>query len=213
MPLASIGRRRCLQVGLAWTGLALGLRRALADSGALAPIRQLCDALLRVMQAGSATPFAQRFAMLAPAVEHAFDLPAILQVSVGPAWSTLPPDQQSTLLVAFRRYTVANYVNSFDSFNGQHFDIQPDTKGLPNGEQLAQTRIVSSSGESHDLDYVMRQDGGAWRAVDVLADGSISRVAVQRSDFRRLVGRGGAQALIESLNKKTADLSGGATLS
>ena len=47
-------------------------------------------------------------------------------------------------------------------------------------------------------------------AVDVLADGSISRVAVQRSDFRRLVARGGAQALIDSLNQKTADLSGGA---
>jgi hypothetical protein len=33
---------------------------------------------------------------------------------------------------------------------------------------------------------------------------------VQRSDFRRLVSRGGAQALIESLNQKTNDLSGGA---
>ena len=56
----------------------------------------------------------------------------------------------------------------------------------------------------------MRQEAGGWRAVDVLADGSISRVAVQRSDFRRLVSRGGAQALIESLNHKTNDLSGGA---
>jgi phospholipid transport system substrate-binding protein len=56
----------------------------------------------------------------------------------------------------------------------------------------------------------MRQNGKGWKAVDVLADGSISRVAVQRSDFRRLVSRGGAQALIESLNQKTADLSGGA---
>ena len=56
----------------------------------------------------------------------------------------------------------------------------------------------------------MRQEADTWKAVDVLADGSISRVAVQRSDFRRLVTRGGAQALIESLNQKTADLSGGA---
>ena len=88
--------------------------------------------------------------------------------------------------------------------------MQPDTKALPNGEQVAQTKIISSSGESHELDYVMRQEGGAWKAVDVLADGSISRVAVQRSDFRRLVSRGGAQALIESLNQKTNDLSGGA---
>ncbi len=33
-------------------------------------------------------------------------------------------------------------------------------------------------------------------------------VAVQRSDFRRLVERGGAQALIQSLNQKTTELSG-----
>ena len=65
---------------------------------------------------------------------------------------------------------------------------------------------------SHELDYVMRQSSSAWQAVDVLADGSISRVAVQRSDFRRLVARGGGQGLIDSLNQKTADLSGGAAV-
>jgi phospholipid transport system substrate-binding protein len=211
MPLASIGRRRCLQIALAFSGTALGLRHAQAEPAAVAPIRELCDALLRIMRAGSGTPFAQRFNALAPVVERVFNLPAILQVSVGPAWSSLPPDQQSSLLAAFRRYTVASYVNSFDNFNGQRFDIQPNTKDLPNGEQLAQTRIVSSS-DSHELDYVMRREDGTWKAVDVLADGSISRAAVQRSDFRRLVARGGAQALIDSLERKTADLSSGAAL-
>jgi phospholipid transport system substrate-binding protein len=211
MPLASIGRRRWLQVALAWIGTTACVRLAKADPAAVALIRELCDALLRIMKAGSATPFAQRFATLAPVIDRVFNLSAILQVSVGPAWASLPADQHAALLTAFRRYTIANYVNSFDNFTGQHFDTLPETKSLPNGEQLAQTRIVSSSGESHELDYVMRQDG-SWKAVDVLADGSISRVAVQRSDFRRLVARGGAQALIDSLNQKTTDLSGGAAL-
>ena len=211
MPLASFGRRRWLQVASAWAG-AFGLRRAWAQSGLVAPIKDLCDALLRIMKAGSATPFAQRFAMLAPVIDRVFNLSAILQVSVGPAWSTLDPDQHAALLTAFRRYTIANYVNSFNNFTGQHFDVVPEVRSLPNGEQLVQTRITSASGESHDLDYVMRQDGGAPKVVDVLADGSISRVAVQRSDFRRLVARGGAQALIDSLNQKTNDLSGGASL-
>jgi hypothetical protein len=35
---------------------------------------------------------------------------------------------------------------------------------------------------------------------------------VQRSDFRRLLARGGGQALIDSLNQKTVDLSNGAAL-
>jgi phospholipid transport system substrate-binding protein len=210
MRLASIGRRRWLQGALASAGATLALPRAMADPAAVTPIRQLCDTLLAIMRAGHATPFPQRYATLAPVGERALDLPAILQLSVGPTWSGLPPDQQTTLLTAFRRYTIANYVNSFDNFTGQRFDIEPDTKALPNGEQLVQTRIIPASGESHELDYVMRREGSAWKAVDVLADGSISRVAVQRSDFRRLVARGGAQALIESLNQKTNDLSGGA---
>ncbi len=211
MPLASIGRRRGLQVALAWIGMAVGTRQARAQQAPVAPIKELCDALLRIMKAGNSTPFEQRFAMLAPVIDRVFNLSAILQVSVGPVWSSLPPDQHAVLLTAFRRYTIANYVNSFNNYNGQHFDTLPEVKSLPNGEQLVQTRITSASGESHELDYVMRQDG-SWKAVDVLADGSISRVAVQRSDFRRLVARGGAQALIDSLNQKTADLSGGAAL-
>lgn len=212
MPLASIGRRRWLRIALVWTGAVISLRQAMADPSAVSLIRGLCDTLLRVMRAGAATPFAQRFAMLAPVVDGTFDLTTILQVSVGPTWSTLPPDQHAALLTAFRRYTIANYVNSFDNYNGQQFNVQPDTRSLGNGEQVVQTRIISSSGDSHALDYVMRQGSGAWKAVDVLADGSISRVAVQRSDFRRLLARGGGQALIDSLNQKTTDLSGGAAL-
>jgi phospholipid transport system substrate-binding protein len=210
MPFASIGRRRWLQAAAASVCGALVAPRAWADPGAVQPIRTLCDALLKIMHAGTGTPFTQRFDMLAPVADQVFDLAAILQVSVGLGWSSLPSGQQATLLTAFRRYTIANYVNSFDNFNGQRFDVQSDAKSLPNGEQLAQTRIISSSGESHELDYVMRDVSGGWKAVDVLADGSISRVAVQRSDFRRLLSSGGATALIESLNRKTSDLSGGA---
>ena len=62
------------------------------------------------------------------------------------------------------------------------------------------------------LGYVVRRTFNEWKAVDILVNGAISRVAVQRSDFRRLVARGGAQALIDSLNQKTNDLSGGASL-
>jgi phospholipid transport system substrate-binding protein len=210
MSFASMGRRRWLQSTVAVAvAAAVTPPTAGAQTAAVAPIRDLCDSLLGIMRAGHATPFPQRFATVSPTIERAFNLSAILQLSVGPSWSSLAPDQQASLLTAFRRYTIANYVNSFDNYNGQHFDVQPDTKPLPNGEQLVQTRIVSASGDSHELNYVMRQQGASWKAVDVLADGSISRVAVQRSDFRRLVSRGGAQALIESLNQKTNDLSGG----
>jgi phospholipid transport system substrate-binding protein len=59
------------------------------------------------------------------------------------------------------------------------------------------------------LDYVMRRGPAGWQAVDVLTDGSISRVAVQRADFRGLLSSGGAPALVAGLEHKVANLSGG----
>ena len=112
---------------------------------------------------------------------------------------------------AFRRYTVASYVNSFDAYKGQRFEVKPDTRPVGNGEQVVQTRIVPKTGDGHELDYVMRQGSEGWRVVDVLADGSVSRVAVQRSDFRRLLTRGGRQALARACAPRPADLSGGSS--
>ena len=109
----------------------------------------------------------------------------------------------------FGVYTIASYVSNFDAFTGQRFDVSPDTRALPNNEQVVTTRIIPASGDAHRLDYVMRQNDGAWQVVDVLADGTISRVAVQRSDFRRLLMRGGSAALVASLRSKAAQLAEG----
>jgi phospholipid transport system substrate-binding protein len=77
---------------------------------------------------------------------------------------------------------------------------------------LVQSRIVPASGEPTELDYVLQQTASGWKVVDVLAAGSISRVAVQRSDFRLLLTNGGGNALLASLQRKTTDLSGGAVV-
>jgi MlaC protein len=70
-----------------------------------------------------------------------------------------------------------------------------------------QSRIVSIRREATELDYVMSQTPAGCKVVDVLAAGSI-RVAVQRSDFRHILANGGCDALLVSLERKTADLSG-----
>lgn len=173
-----------------------------------APIEQLNGALYQIMRAGKATPFQQRYNTLAPVIERTFDLDTILQSAVGPRWATLPPDQQSALREAFRRYTISTYVSNFDSFSGQRFEILPGTRPV-GSDQIVQTRIVPTSGEVHILDYLMRSAGGSWKVVDVLADGSISRVAAQRSEIRSVFGTGGGPALLNRLQTKTAELSGG----
>jgi phospholipid transport system substrate-binding protein len=206
-----VGRRIVLCVALCWVVAALGSHHSSGASTTTAPIEQLYAALQTVMKAGKMAPFRQRYDTLAPVIARTFDLDGILESSVGPRWATLPPDQQSALKNAFRRYTIAIYVTNFDSFSGQRFEVQPSS--VPAGEdQIVQTRIIPASGEAHRLDYVMRQVGGTWKVVDVLADGSISRVAVQRSEMRTPLANGGGPALLDRLQKKTAEMSGGQPL-
>jgi phospholipid transport system substrate-binding protein len=184
--------------------------RAGGEGAATVTIQQLIDGLIQIMKAGPATPFQQRYAMLGPVINKTFDLPVILRESVGPAWTALQPDQQAILTDAFRRYTIASYVNSFDDFTGQRFQINPETRTV-GSEQVVETKVIPAKGDPHELDYVMREGANGWRVIDVLADGAISRVAVQRSDFRRILSRGGAQALADNLRIKAADLSDGSS--
>ncbi len=182
---------------------------AAADPEAAAPITALNRGLVAGMRAGKTVPFTQRYATLAPLVEAAFDIPGILQASVGPRWAALPPAQQSQLLDVFRRFTVASYVANFASFDGEKLELLPESRNV-GADQVVASQIVPASGSPTRIDYVMRRTPAGWRAVDVLLNGSISRVAVQRSDFRSLLGSGDAGPLIQSLQRKIADLSGGA---
>jgi phospholipid transport system substrate-binding protein len=183
--------------------------RARSIAAPAVPIEQLNAALLMAMKAGRMTAFGQRFNILAAAVDRSFDLETVLQNSIGPRWATLQADEQAQLRRVFRRYTIANYVANFDSYDGQSFTVAPEVQAVGNGDELVTTRIIASTGSSNTLSYVVRRTLDEWKAVDVLANGAISRVAVQRSDFRTLLGRGGGSALVASLQQKVVDLSGG----
>jgi phospholipid transport system substrate-binding protein len=173
------------------------------------PAETLNAALLAAMKAGPRSSVAQRFAIVAPAVDQAFDLRTVLKNSVGLRWASMPDDEKSRLLATFRRYTIFNYVANFEGWSGQGFRIDPEPRVLSPTQVVVRNWLVPASGSPVELSYVMQQTPAGWKAVDVLADGSISRVAVQRSDFRSLLANGGVDALVSSLERKVADLSGG----
>jgi phospholipid transport system substrate-binding protein len=207
----TIGRRGLLGLAIPAFIAATSWHTARADTGAdaAAPIQRLDAALLSAMKAGRGTPFSQRYAELDPVIDQTFDLDAVLAASIGLGWAGMPSDQKTQLIAAFRRYTVASYTANFDNYSGQTFQIAPAVRSVGNGEVIVSTEIIGSDGTSHKLDYVMRNTASGWKAVDVLADGSISRVAVQRSDFRQLLNSGGAPALMAGLQRKVGSLSGG----
>jgi phospholipid transport system substrate-binding protein len=186
-----------------------GPASATYDASPTVPVEQLDGALLVAMKAGSNTPFAERYRALIPVIENVFNLEAVLTRSIGLSWEALPEAQKAALETAFRRYTVSSYVANFDSYNGQRFQVSPAARAIRDGEVVVQSRLLRIDGSSIALDYIMLRGSAGWQAVDVLTGGSISRVAVQRSDFRKLLTTGGVPALVAALEHKIADLSGG----
>jgi phospholipid transport system substrate-binding protein len=87
--------------------------------------------------------------------------------------------------------------------------VQFDRKRLevtgerPRGaDAVVETRIVKRNGEATRLDYLMRQDQPWRRISDVYLDGSISQLAVHRSEFHSILQREGVDGLVMALNRK-----------
>jgi len=179
-----------------------------ADATPAAPISALDAGLMATMKAAATKSFPARFAALGPVVDHSFDLATVLKLVVGLRWASLPADQQTSLLAAFRAFTIASYVSNFKEDDGTHFVTLPDQRNV-GSDVVVSTQIVPASGDPTRIDYVMRQEADGWHAVDVLLEGTISQAAVQRSDFRSLLDDNSASRLIASLRQKINDLSGG----
>lgn len=207
MPGFRLERRSLLRFAATLATPWAGGASAQDANAVIAPIQQFYRALLAVMKAGRTAPFTERFATLAPALEQALNVPAILQTAVGFGWAAVPPSQQAELLTAFLHYTVASWVSNFDSYSGQKLEVLPALRSVGQAE-VVHTEIVKPTGGTNVIDFVMRPAGTGWKAADVLLDGSISQVAVLRSDFRALLARG-PMALAESLERKATDLMGG----
>ena len=183
--------------------LSTGAAYAQPDPAA-AQIQSLDDALLAAMKAGTTLTTAQRYRELAPVVERTFDLPVMTAFAVGPAWANFSSQEQQAAVAAFTRLTVASYAHNFKSFDGEHFEIQPEVAAR-GSDKIVQTRLISPHSAPVNLMYRMRDASGTWKIIDVYY-GAISQLTTRRSDFAAPVASGGATGLIAHLNSLSDDL-------
>jgi phospholipid transport system substrate-binding protein len=172
---------------------------AAASDPAAAQVQTLTSALLKAMKAGPHASVTQRYRSLEPVIEQTFALPFMTRLSVGPDWAKFSAQQQTALVAAFSRYTIANYAHNFDDFNGQRFEV--DDNVIERGaDKVVRSSITSSGGTPTSLLYRMREVDGTWKIVDVFFNG-VSQLTLHRVDFASAIGAGGAPALIAYLNK------------
>lgn len=166
-------------------------------------IKDFDDALLASMKAGKAAGMSGRSAILAPVIDRVFDMPEMTRLSLGSSAKTLSDDQTKALEAAFRQYTIASYAGNFDEFGGDRFQIDAARPG-ENGRMVVHTSLIPGDGTVPVmLDYVMREVGGQWRVIDILAEGAVSQMAARRAEFVTILRRDGFDGLMAAIAKKT----------
>jgi phospholipid transport system substrate-binding protein len=187
--------------GLLVAALLLVVVPAHAQSGdPAAHVKGFYASLLESMKDAKRLGVEGRYRKLAPAVNAAFDLPAMTRIAVGPAWTSLKPEQQAAITAAFTRMTIATYASRFDGYDGERFEVDP--KIVERGaDRVVNTRIVTAR-EAVTLNYLMRSSGGDWKIVDVYLSGTISELASRRSEFGAILKSGGPEALASTLKAR-----------
>jgi phospholipid transport system substrate-binding protein len=163
-------------------------------------VRGFYEVLLRTMKNARSLGQSGRYATLAPVVNSVFDVPAMARLAVGPGWDNLTPAQQQRLTTAFGHYVSATYADRFNSYSDEQLQVtgdEPFASGV-----IVETRIIRAGQEPVTINYMMREHQGMWQISDVYLDGTISQVAMQRSEFHSILAREGVDGLIAALAHK-----------
>ncbi|WP_286192145.1 ABC transporter substrate-binding protein [Roseomonas genomospecies 6] len=213
----SSSRRSWMRAALALAVLMAGLlpvpavaQEAGNTPGARATVARLNDAILSLMRSAAGHEPAQaRLQRFLPVMLDTFDLEAALRVAAAPHFDRASEPEKRQALDAFARRSAAQYVDRFDSYNGQRIEIVGE-RPAPRGMLLVDTDLQRAGKAPVRLSYLLRQEGDRWRILDVLAKGTVSQLATQRSEFQNTLRGGGLTALTRDLNSNADRILGGA---
>ncbi|CCG39858.1 ABC transporter substrate-binding protein [Magnetospirillum molischianum] len=187
---------------LALVILVAGLSAPARAGEAEAVIATFNDRLLDVMKTGQKLGFNGRVEKLRPAVAAAYDMAAMTRATLGAAAAKMAPEEALRLSDAYTRFSVATYAAQFDDWNGERFEVG-EARASTQGAVIVPTKIVPKDSEPVAIDYLLREDQGRWRIVDVYYQGTVSQVAVRRSEFLSIYRAKGLDGLIETLDAQT----------
>jgi phospholipid transport system substrate-binding protein len=160
------------------------------------------EVLIANMKQGATLGCSGRSGKLAPAIDASFDLPFLASRVMRRHWKTLSAEQQAQFTSAFRELVLATYTSQFATFGGERFDTLA-TRDLADGSRQVNAKLTPGSGNPVNFDYVLRDTGGQWKIVNVVADG-VSDLAIRASQYDKAFKAVGFDGLVKQIQSQTA---------
>ena len=170
---------------------------------ARASVEQLYTTLQDVMQRGEQLTYEERYAELNPVIRQAYDLPFMSAKTLGRYWKGLSEQDRERWVSTFSRLTVSTYADRFEEYSGEQFEVLT-VEPSSHETLMVRTRIVPVGEKPVDLDYRLRGADGSWRIIDVFMNGTVSELALRRSEYSSVFKRDGFESLVSSLEEKIA---------
>ena len=168
-----------------------------------AAVERFHSALLANMKGGKAVGFEARKQRLEPIIRDVFDLAAMARVATGSAWQKLSDEERGRVITAFSDWTVATNAANFKEWDGESFT----TKGAKDdgkGNIMVETALNLKSATPVLFTYRMRTFDDAPHVVDIFLEGTISQMAMHRSQFAAALTMGGVDNLLKHMHELTA---------
>ena len=159
-----------------------------------------------LVSAAKTSTIMERYAALEPLIVATHNLPYIAEFALRRQWPSLSEADRQRFVAAFQRLSVMTYAARFatvgtDTFRPVSAAAAPDSAG-----RVGVATAVARAGQSDvTLEYLLQQDAGGWRIVNIVADG-VSDLALKRAEYQRLYTSGGLEGLLAELNEQTQRL-------
>jgi phospholipid transport system substrate-binding protein len=129
--------------------------------------------------------------------------------TIGRHWRQLSEADQQRMRDVFARFTLSTYANRFNGYTGERFETLSE-QPAPRDTRFVRTRLVRPDAkESVEINYRLHQTAAGWRVIDVLLRGTVSELALRRSEYSAVIKRDGFESLLISLERKIAELASG----
>jgi phospholipid transport system substrate-binding protein len=171
----------------------------LAWAASAAPIiTSFHSEVIEVMKKGAELGQKGRVQALTPVANKAFDVPLMARNTVGTArWNSWSAEQRDSYAKVFRDFLIATYAARFKGYSGERFE--PAQEKAEQGKAWITSAILKGSGERFPVRYLMVENKGSWRIVDVYLDGSISELANWKSQLAKPLREGGYEGVMNAL--------------
>jgi phospholipid transport system substrate-binding protein len=162
-------------------------------------------ALIEMMKKSGDMSFDERVAYLMPVMDESFDLDFMSAKSVGRQWKELSEADQATWRQKFSELTVSNYAGRFVDYSGEMFSTVGNEPAARDTVMVL-TRLDVPGDEAVDMNYRLRKSRDGWRIIDIYLKGTVSELALRRSEYSSTLKRDGFEKLAAAIEKKIAEL-------